>query len=154
MVLVFGMPSLLVGPTDVGEHGPNGWQTDATQAPKSTILTPQSGRLLHGHARCGLLLGTERGHRKLRQTSGVLALCDDWPQFGVLGLLVAAQVHFPLERTAAQVAGEGLEARVLPRVGDQVRGLAEGLAAHRALVGLLAWKEEAIINQNHNDKVG
>lgn len=55
----------------------------------------------------------------------------------VLALVVPPQVHLPLEAFCADVAAEGLEARVLPAVGDQVGALAEGFAAHLALVGLL-----------------
>ena len=56
----------------------------------------------------------------------------------MLGLLVSPEVHLPLERLVAQFAGEWLVARVLPRVRDQVGALTERLAAHCALVGLLA----------------
>lgn len=59
------------------------------------------------------------------------------PQLGVLRLLVAAQVHLALEGPSAEVASKGLEAGVLARVRDQVGTLAESLAAHLALVGLL-----------------
>lgn len=55
----------------------------------------------------------------------------------MLGLLVPPQVHLALEGSAAQVAGEGFEARVLAAVRDQVRGLTEGLPTHLALVRLL-----------------
>ena len=56
----------------------------------------------------------------------------------VLGLEVSTQVHLPLEGAAAVRACEGLEARVLAAVGDEVGALAERLAALLALVGLLA----------------
>lgn len=55
----------------------------------------------------------------------------------VLALVVPPQVHLPLEALCADVAAKRLEARVLPAVGDQVGALAEGFAAHLALVGLL-----------------
>lgn len=55
----------------------------------------------------------------------------------VLALAVPPQVHLALEALGAELAAEGLEARVLPAVGDEVGALAEGLAAHLALVGLL-----------------
>ena len=42
-----------------------------------------------------------------------------------------------LEAPAAEVAGEWLEAGVLPAVRDEVGGLAERLPAHHALVRLL-----------------
>ena len=54
----------------------------------------------------------------------------------VLGLLMAAQVDLALEGAPAQVAGERLEARVLPAVRDEVGRLAEGLPAHLAFVRL------------------
>lgn len=60
----------------------------------------------------------------------------------MLRLLVATQVHFPLEGAPAQVARERLEARVLPGVGDEVGRLAERLAAHLALVRLLPCNTE------------
>lgn len=66
--------------------------------------------------------------------SGVLALCDYGPQLCVLRLLVAAEVDLALEGPAAEVAGERLETSVFSGVGDEVRGLAEGLAADRAFV--------------------
>ncbi len=61
---------------------------------------------------------------------------------GVLSLLVATEVDLPLERPAAEVAAERLEPGVLPAVGDEVRRLAERLAADRALVGLFSFREE------------
>lgn len=57
---------------------------------------------------------------------------------GVLRLAVPPQVDLALERLLAQAARERLEARVLSHVGDEVRGLAEGFAAHHAFVRLLA----------------
>lgn len=65
-----------------------------------------------------------------------------WPVVSlevVLALTVTAQVHLALEALGAQLTAEGLEARVLAAVGDEVRALAEGLPAHLALVGLLTW---------------
>ncbi|GFR07927.1 hypothetical protein TNCT_592581 [Trichonephila clavata] len=59
-------------------------------------------------------------------------------QIGMLRLLVSPEVHFPLEGATANVAGKGFEPRVFPAVGDEVGGLAESLAAHRALVRFLA----------------
>lgn len=55
----------------------------------------------------------------------------------VLRLPVPPEVHLPLEALPTQVTAEGLEACVLAAVGDEVGALAEGLAAHLALVGLL-----------------
>lgn len=60
------------------------------------------------------------------------------PDISMLCLPVPPEVHLPLERAAAELASEGLEAGVLPGVGDEVGALAEGLAADLALVGLLA----------------
>lgn len=42
----------------------------------------------------------------------------------------------------AELAGEGLVARMLAGVGDQVGALAEGLAAHLALVRFLTCNEK------------
>lgn len=53
------------------------------------------------------------------------------------GLPVATKIHLPLEGFVAEAAGEGLVARVLPHVGDEVGGLAEGLPTHHTLVWLL-----------------
>lgn len=55
----------------------------------------------------------------------------------VLGLLVSTEVDLPLKSPTAQVAGEGLVARVLPRVGDEVGALGESLPAHLAFVRFL-----------------
>lgn len=57
---------------------------------------------------------------------------------GVLRLAVPPEVDLALERLLAQAARERLEARVLSHVGDEVRGLAEGFAAHDTLVRFLA----------------
>lgn len=62
----------------------------------------------------------------------------------MLGLLVPAQVHLPLEGLVAELAGEGLVAGVLAGVRDQVGALAEGLSAHLALVRFLACKSGRI----------
>lgn len=79
------------------------------------------------------------GDRKsMGDASGTLALCHYGPELCVLGLLVAAKVHLPLEGTSAQVAREGLEPGVLARVCDEVGGLAEGFAADGALVGFFS----------------
>ncbi|GBN08802.1 hypothetical protein AVEN_204908-1 [Araneus ventricosus] len=71
---------------------------------------------------------------------GVVEQVDGSDVRHVLGVSMSAQVHLPLEGPAASEAGEGLEARVLPGVGDEVGGLAEGLAAHQTLVRLLTCK--------------
>lgn len=55
----------------------------------------------------------------------------------MLRLPVPPEVHLPLEALPAQVTAEGLEACVLAAVSDEVGALAEGLAAHLALVWLL-----------------
>ena len=55
----------------------------------------------------------------------------------VLTLAVPPKVHLALEALGAELAAEGLEACVLPAVGDEVGALAEGLPAHLALVWLL-----------------
>jgi hypothetical protein len=53
---------------------------------------------------------------KLREKVHFIYLC-------VLCLFVAAQVNLALEGPAAEVAGEGLVAGVLPRVRDEVAAL-------------------------------
>ena len=55
----------------------------------------------------------------------------------MLRLPVPPEVHLPLEALPTQVAAKGLEACVLAAVGDEVGALAECLATHLALVGLL-----------------
>lgn len=55
----------------------------------------------------------------------------------MLGLSMPSQVDLPLESSAAKLAGERLEARVLSRMRDQVTALRERLAAYLALVRLL-----------------
>jgi len=59
-----------------------------------------------------------------------------------------AQIHLPLEGLVAEQTAEGLVARVLPHVRDQVGALAEGLQADCALVGLLAWNRREIDKHN------
>lgn len=80
----------------------------------------------------GLVGGAASEWRGLRGQS------SQRPQLGMLGLLVAAQIHLALECPAAEVTSKGLETGVLARVRDQVGALAERLAAHLALVGFLA----------------
>ena len=55
----------------------------------------------------------------------------------MLCLPVPPEVHLPLEALPTQVTAEGFEPCVLAAVGDEVGALAEGLATHLALVGLL-----------------
>jgi len=62
----------------------------------------------------------------------------------VLRLLVPPQVHLPLEGLVAQLAGEGLVAGVLAGMRYQVGALAEGLAAHLALVRFLTCNKDRI----------
>lgn len=59
----------------------------------------------------------------------------------MLRLPMPPEVHLPLEALPTQVAAEGLEACVLAAVGDEVGALAERLAAHLALVGLLTCRD-------------
>lgn len=59
----------------------------------------------------------------------------------MLCLPVPPEVHFSLEALPTQVTAEGLEACVLAAVGDEVGALAECLATHLALVGLLTCKD-------------
>lgn len=63
-------------------------------------------------------------------------------QIGVLGLSMPSQVDLPLECPAAKLAGERFEARVLPRMRDQVTALWERFAAYLTLVRFLAWKRK------------
>lgn len=59
----------------------------------------------------------------------------------MLRLPVPPEVHLPLEALPTEVAAEGLEACVLAAVSDEVGALAERLAAHLALVGLLTCRD-------------
>ena len=57
-----------------------------------------------------------------------------------------------LKTSSAEFAGERLEAGVLPAVGDQVRRLAERLAAHDALVRFLPYKQrDRTLYTDYND---
>lgn len=62
----------------------------------------------------------------------------------MLRLPMPPEVHLPLEALPTQVAAEGLEACVLAAVGDEVGALAERLAAHLALVGLLTSVDKGV----------
>lgn len=73
------------------------------------------------------------------------------PDVRVLRLLVSSEVDFPLECSSADVTRERLEACVLPAVGDEVRGLTEGLAAYGALVGLLTCNQRKRFRNNHGE---
>lgn len=55
----------------------------------------------------------------------------------MLCLSVPPEIHFPLEALPAQVTAKGFETCVFAAVGDEVGALAECLATHLALVGLL-----------------
>ncbi len=68
----------------------------------------------------------------------------DFPHLSVLGLLVATEIHLPLEGSAAEVAGEGFVAGVLARVGDEVTALGERLPAHDTLVRLLTCSRKPV----------
>ena len=52
----------------------------------------------------------------------------------MLSVLVSPQIHLPLERLVAELAGERLVSGVLAHVGDQVARLAERFQAYPALV--------------------
>lgn len=65
-------------------------------------------------------------------------------EVGVLGFAMPPQVNLPLESSAAKLTGERLEARVFPRVRDQVAALRERLAAHLALMRFLACNKMVI----------
>ncbi len=57
----------------------------------------------------------------------------------VLCLRVTPKVHFALKRSSTAATGEGLEARVLAAVGDEVGGLRESLATLSAHIRLFTW---------------
>ena len=59
---------------------------------------------------------------------------------------VTPEVDFSLEGPTALGAGEGLEARVLPAVSDEVGTLTERLAADRALVRFLPWNRAQLVS--------
>jgi len=59
----------------------------------------------------------------------------------VLAVAVPPQVDLALEGLVTESAGERLVAGVLAHVGDQIGRLAEGFAAHDALVWLLTCKQ-------------
>lgn len=65
-------------------------------------------------------------------------LMDQRADVRVLRLLVAPQVDLALECLVAQFAGKRFVAGVFARVRNQIGALAEGFAAHLALVGFLA----------------
>lgn len=84
--------------------------------------------------RVGGRVGRRRGPSGRRQRS------PQGAQLRVLSLLVSAKIHLALECSSAKVAGEGLEASVLPRVRNQIRTLAESFSAHLTFVRLFTWK--------------
>lgn len=108
--------------------------TSRRRRPRTVLFLSETSfepRSLH-HRRVAVgqrVLRRDRGDR--RPLRGV--------QIRVLRLPVPSQVHLPLESSAAELAGERLEAGVLPRVRDQVTALRERLAAYLTLVRLLAW---------------
>lgn len=65
----------------------------------------------------------------------------------MLALSVSPQVHLALEALGTELTAEGLEAGVLAAVSDEVGALAEGLATHLALVGLLTWGRETNLSR-------
>lgn len=95
---------------------------------------PRAGRRRRLGARHrGQQAGARRVARPAHDDGGAAALL-----VRVQRLVVSAQVDLPLEGARTAVARVGLVAGVLPRVGDQIGGLAEGLAANLAGVRLLA----------------
>lgn len=112
--------SILRRPTDIRKHRSNRRQLWGPTAAvtRANLNTATAYRL---QSLAAALWGwVHLTYRKPGRAPGFLALCDDRSQFGVLSLLVTAQVDFPLEGPSAQVASEGLEAGVLAGVGDQV----------------------------------
>lgn len=95
---------------------------------------------LEASRRCRL---QETGGPGRTRGAGTSGQAGRWPGPGatslqvMLALAVPTQVHLALEALGAELAAEGLEARVLPAVGDEVGALAEGLPTHLALVRLL-----------------
>lgn len=59
----------------------------------------------------------------------------------MLRVAVSLQIDFALECLVANATREGLETRVLPHVGDEIRGLTEALPTNSALVRFLTWKD-------------
>jgi hypothetical protein len=57
----------------------------------------------------------------------------------VLAVAVSTQVDFTLEGLVAKAASKRFVARVLAHVSDEIGRLAEGFAAHDALVRLLTF---------------
>lgn len=90
-----------------------------------------------------VLSGSKQVLHGKRQTAGGLLLFE---RRVMLGVDVTAQIHLPTKCAPAVLAGERLEACVLPRVGDEVGGLTEGLATVCAFVGFLAWNDTAVID--------
>lgn len=62
----------------------------------------------------------------------------------MLCLSVPPEIHLPLEALPTQITAEGFEACVFATVGDEVGALAECLATHLALVGLLTSVDEGV----------
>lgn len=62
----------------------------------------------------------------------------------MLCLSVPPEIHLPLEALPAQITAERLKACVFAAVGDEVGALAECLATHLALVGLLTGVDEGV----------
>jgi len=65
-------------------------------------------------------------------------------QIGVLSFAMPPQIDLTLESSAAELAGEWLEARVLSRVGDQVAALRECFAAYLTFMRFLACNRKEI----------
>lgn len=59
-----------------------------------------------------------------------------------------------MEAFATQITAEGLEACVLPTVGDEVGALTKGFSTHLALVRLLTCKQKAGEKKGEREKGG
>lgn len=81
----------------------------------------------------GILSGNRANRRSMRRA-----------YVGVLSLAVPPQIDFTLESSAAELAGEWLETRVLSRVRDQVAALRERFAAYLTFVRFLACNRKKI----------
>jgi hypothetical protein len=72
-------------------------------------------------------------------------------EVGVLSLAVPPQIDLPLESSTAELAGERFEARMLPRVRDQVAALRKSLAAHLTFMRFFAWNRRKVCLERMTD---
>jgi len=68
--------------------------TNVLEPCQSRFLRPESGRFQVGTIR--------KSHRSCYgTTSGTLALCDNWSEFGMLSLFVTSEIDFSLKGSSA-----------------------------------------------------